>query len=343
MLNLPNIAPLDQDLDAEIREKIDAKTKPLGSLGKLEAVARQIALIQNTRSPRASGCELLLFAGDHGIAESGVSAFPAEVTRQMVLNFAGGGAAANVFANQHGIPIKIIDTGVLGDPVEFDQVISRRLGGGTNNFLHDRAMKREVMEDALSNGIALIKEIESAFVAFGEMGIANTSSAAMLVHKLSDYSLSELVGRGTGLDDAGLAQKLTILEKAANRTNRHLSPLDALEQYGGFEIATMCGAMLGAAAEGKTLLVDGYIATSALLTASHIQSNVLDYCVFCHNSAESGHALMLESLNATALVDLNLRLGEGTGALLAWPLIQSACYMINQMASFADAGVSDKT
>lgn len=343
MLNLPTIKKIDSSLKSDIQHKIDHKTKPPGSLGKIESLARQLSLIQQDLNPVAHSCELLLFAGDHGIAESGVSAFPPEVTQQMVLNFLAGGAAANVFANQNQVSLKIIDTGVKGQPIESEQLISLRIAAGTENFLHQAAMSSEQLEQALTNGIALANDSKSDFLAFGEMGIGNTSSAAMLVHKVTGYSLSQLVGRGTGLDDIGLANKLSILEDAATRTDVQLAPLHCLKEYAGFEIATMCGAMLGGAASGKCLLIDGYIATSALLLAAKINPEILDYSVFCHASAEPGHQLMLAELKANALLDMDLRLGEGTGALLAWPLIQSACSMMKHMASFEDAGVSEKT
>lgn len=348
LISLPIVPPIDRSLTAAIQRAIDSKTKPLGALGQLEQLAKKIALVQQSVTPVATGCQLLLFAADHGIAQAGVSAYPPEVTRQMVLNFLAGGSAANVFSQQNDVDMLVVDAGVAGEPILHDDLCSKRIAAGTRNFLDEPAMSTEQVATALNAGMELGAGTDSSsgsafpFVAFGEMGIGNSSSAAMIAHKLSGYSLQEIVGRGTGLDDAGLEQKLTILQRASARTEKRLDPLSCLREYGGFEIAMMAGAMIGAASVGRCLLVDGFISTSAMLIAQALRPTLLDYAIFTHNSAESGHAVMLKGLGESAVLDLDLRLGEGTGALLAWPIIRCAVHMLNDMASFESSGVSNK-
>lgn len=330
----------DARLAAAIRAKIDGKTKPLGALGRIEALAAQIAAFQGTTEPRAETCTLTIFAGDHGIAEDGVSAYPQAVTRQMVLNFLAGGAASNVFAATLGIPVTVVDAGVAGEPLTHPHLISRRAGPGTANFRHRPAMTGDEAAFALAAGREIGFSGGADAAVFGEMGIANTASAAMLAHKITGLDLAPLVGRGTGLDDAGLATKRRVLAEAARRTAATLEPLDALTEYGGFEIAMMAGAMIGAAAAGRIVLVDGFIATAAALVAARLEPATGRALVHAHVSAESGHRPLLDALGATPLLALDLRLGEGTGALLAWPLVRAAAAMLRDMASFSGAGVS---
>lgn len=324
---------------ADLQRKIDMKTKPFGALGRIEELAFQIATVQGTFLPKMQTCQLTIFAADHGIAAEGVSAFPQEVTRQMVLNFLSKGAAANVFAASTGAELRVVDAGVAGAPFNEPALLDRRIGPGTLNFLNGPAMTSHQAEDALQKGRELGADGDWDAVAFGEMGIANTSSAAMLAHKITGVGLDVLTGRGTGLDDDGLSAKEATLRQAADRTGL-LTAKDALVQYGGFEIAMMAGAMQGAATANRIVLVDGFIATAAALVASKLDPISRQAMVFAHKSHEKGHATMLDALAAEPLLDLHLRLGEGTGALLAWPLLQAAAAMLNDMASFEDAGIS---
>ena len=339
MLDLPAI-PTDHD-DA-IWRAIDAKTKPPGSLGEMEALAARIARVQGTLRPRLRRCRLTLFAGDHGVAAECVSAYPQAVTRQMVANFLAGGAAANVFARANDVELRVVDAGVAGDPVDMPGILSRRIAPGTRNFAVEPAMTSEQCNAALRAGKALGAEAEDAVdaAAFGEMGIANTSSATLVAHKLTGAPLDVLTGRGTGLDDDGLAHKRSVLARAAARTAERLGALDALREYGGFEVAMMAGAMIGAARAGAVVIVDGFIASAAALAANELAPALRDYLVFAHRSAEPGHAAVLDALEARPILDLGMRLGEGTGALLAWPILRSAAAMLSEMASFESAGVS---
>ncbi|WP_025312281.1 nicotinate-nucleotide--dimethylbenzimidazole phosphoribosyltransferase [Roseicyclus elongatus] len=322
-----------------LQRKIDLKTKPPGSLGRIEDLAAQIATVQKTLTPRMETCQLTIFAADHGIAQEGVSAFPAEVTRQMVLNFLGGGAAANVFARSVGVDLRVVDAGVSGAPFEAEGLIDRRIAAGTASFASGPAMTDAQCAAALEAGQILGADGAWDAVAFGEMGIANTATAAALGHKLTGIELDILVGRGTGLDESGLSHKRAVLEQAAARTG-DLTPAKALAEYGGFEIAMMAGAMQGAAASGRIVIVDGFIATAAALAAVRLRPETRAAMVFSHRSAEQGHAALLGALAAEPLLSLDLRLGEGTGALLAWPLLKAAAAMLNDMASFDEAGVA---
>ena len=265
MFDLP---PVSRALDAAIRHAIDSKTKPLGALGIVESLAAQVARLQGTLTPRLDRCRLTLFAGDHGIAHEGVSAYPQAVTRQMVANFLAGGAAANVFARANGVDLQVVDAGVAGDPLDSRELVSLRIAAGTRNFAVEPAMSGEQCDEALRAGHDLGAGIAADAAAFGEMGIANTSSASLIAHKLTGAGLDALIGRGTGLDDEGLAHKRAVLERAARRTGERLDARAALREYGGFEIAMMAGAMIGAARSGAIVLVDGFIAGAAALAAA---------------------------------------------------------------------------
>ena len=339
------IIPPDAALSAAIRHRIDTKTKPLGALGQLEALAHQIALVQQTLTPALHRPHVLVFAADHGIAQAGVSQYPPEVTHQMVRNFAGGGAAINVFCRQHGLGLTIVDAGVRGSFADLPAVRDEKIAEGTRNFLHEPAMSAAQCADALRRGARLTDELHAAgcnVLGVGEMGIGNTSAAAVLMHLLTGRPLAECVGRGTGLDAAGLAHKLATLTQAvAAHPGIGPDPLAVLATFGGFEIAQMCGALLRAAEHGMLLLIDGFIASAALLVAARLAPAVLGYCVFCHESGEQGHRLLLAELGGQPLLRLGLRLGEGTGAALAYPLVQAAAAFLNEMASFESAGVSD--
>ena len=323
-----------------IQSAIDNKTKPLGALGEIETLAAQIANIQQTLTPQADTCRLTIFAADHGMALAGVSAFPQAVTRQMVLNFLTEGAAANVFARSVGAEIQVVDAGVCGDPIVHERLLQKRIGNGTANAVERPAMTPDQVRSALASGSALGHDGNEAVACFGEMGIGNTSSASLVAAKVLGLPVTEITGRGTGLDDDGLQRKSALLEIAATRTDAQLDAKAALEEYGGFEIAMMTGAMLGAAAAGKIVIVDGFIASAAALAASRIAPESRANMVFAHQSAEAGHARILDALEARPLLQLNMRLGEGTGALLAFPLVRAAADMLRDMASFESAGVS---
>lgn len=341
-----DIPPLDYRLMPEIKARIDNKTKPLGALGRLEEIALKVGLVQSTLTPRLTRPVILVFAGDHGVVEEGVSPFPQAVTRQMVQNFLTGGAAINIFARQNGIDLRIVDAGVNHAFDPHPALVDAKVGMGTQNFLKSQAMTEEQCQQAMTKGAQLAQaEIRagSNVLGFGEMGIGNTSAAAALMSVLCDLPLEQCVGRGAGHDDAGLSRKLATLQQAVEyHACKREDPLQALARLGGFEIAMMAGAMLAAAERKTLLLIDGFIATSALLVASCITPAVLDYCLFSHCSDESGHALMLRQLKAEPLLDLGLRLGEGTGAALAYPLVQAAVNFLNEMASFESASVSRK-
>lgn len=326
-------------LAARIRQTIDSKTKPLGALGRIEDLAAQIAMVQGSVAPVMTRCTLTIFAADHGIAHAGVSAFPQVVTGQMVLNFLAGGAAANVFARVNGVALQVVDAGVAGEPIDHPALIRHRIAPGTANFLTGPAMSGEQAQHALAAGRTVARAAVGEALAFGEMGIANTATAAVLAHKLSGLPLADLVGRGTGLDDAGLARKRAILEQAAART-ADLTPDQAMAEYGGFEIVMMAGAMLETAASRRIVLVDGFIATAAALLAIRLEPVSRAAMVFAHASHEAGHRALLTHLDARPLLELDMRLGEGTGALLAWPMLRAAAAMMTDMASFAEAGVS---
>ena len=339
----------DRGIAAALHNKIDRKTKPLGALGLLEKTALKIGLIQQSLTPALNNPQMLVFAGDHGAAKAGVSAFPQEVTWQMVENFLAGGAAINVFARQNGFGLSVVDAGVAHD--FGDQragLIDVKVAAGTANYIEQPAMTVAQCAQAIEQGAGIVLGLAAAgcnVVGFGEMGIGNTAAASLLTHCLTGLPLADCVGRGTGLDDAGLARKQDLLDQALVRYRNgggDNDPFTVLAEFGGFEIASMVGAMLAAAEAKMVLLIDGFIVGSAALVASRLAPALLDYCVFCHRSAEAGHRTQLLAMGAEPLLDLGLRLGEGTGAALAYPLVQSAVAFLNEMASFESAGVSDQ-
>ena len=322
---------------------INNKTKPLGSLGVLESLAKQIGLIQNTREVALTQPAILVFAADHGIVAEGVSAYPQDVTWQMVENFLARGAAINVFATQNNCELRVIDAGVNHDFGPRDGLIDRKLAHGTRNFAQEPAMSRATCEAALAAGMALAAELDGNVVGFGEMGIGNTTAAAALMHKLTRIPVAQCVGAGTGLSLDGILHKQRVIEAAVAKHGGASEPLEVLATFGGLEIAMMAGAMLKAAELRTVLLIDGFIVTSALLVAARMQPAILDYCVFSHCSDESGHKQMLDALDAKPLLQLGLRLGEGTGCALALPLLHAAVNFLNQMATFESAQVSEKS
>lgn len=342
------ISAPDTGLAAALQAKIDQKTKPLGALGQLESVAKKIGLIQQSLAPRLVQPQMLVFAGDHGAAKAGVSAFPQDVTWQMVENFLAGGAAINVFARQNGMGLSVVDAGVAHDFGVRPGLIDAKVAPGTENYLEKPAMTAQQCAQAIEHGAGIVRALAAKgcnVVGFGEMGIGNTAAASLITHCLTGVSLADCVGRGTGLDDAGLARKQGLLEQAVQRYRQaggDNAPLAVLAEFGGFEIAMMTGAMLAAAEARMVLLVDGFIVSAAALVAARLCPALTDYCVFCHRSAEPGHVASLQAMQAEPLLGLGLRLGEGTGAALAYPLIQAAVSFLNEMASFASAGVSEK-
>jgi nicotinate-nucleotide--dimethylbenzimidazole phosphoribosyltransferase len=336
----------DEALRQQVQHDLDTKTKPVGSLGRLEALALRLALAQGVARPRLQSPQLVVFAADHGLAAQGVSAFPAEVTRQMVLNYLAGGAAVSVLARQHGIAVTVADCGVAAEFAPQPGLVVAKVAGverGSADASRGPAMSPAQCTQAIANGRALVAGLPGNALLLGEMGIGNTSSAALLMARLTSEPLDACVGRGTGLDDAGLARKRAVLEGALAANASALQPLDALAALGGLEIATMVGAVQQAAAQRRVVMVDGFITTAAVAVAAALQPEVLRCCVFAHTSNESGHARWLRHLGVEPLLDLGLRLGEGSGGALAWPLLESACRILAEMASFESAGVSGRS
>ena len=317
LVNLENPA-----LQAKLQNLLDNKTKPLGSLGRLEQIAVQIGLILQTTQPVLQQPQMLVCAGDHGLARQGVSAYPQDVTWQMVENFLAGGAAVSVLARQHGIALTVADCGVAHDFAPREQLRLCKVAPGTADSTQGPAMTAEQCQQAIANGRALVQSLPGNALMLGEMGIGNTSAAALLLARLGGHDIALCTGAGTGLDDAGIQRKTAILARALAANPQATQPLDALAALGGFEIATMVGAFLQAAQENRVILVDGFIVCAALLVAARMEPLVLQRCIFAHQSNERGHALMLQTLGAKPLLDLGMRLGEGSGAATAWPLLQ---------------------
>ncbi|GAA4278269.1 nicotinate-nucleotide--dimethylbenzimidazole phosphoribosyltransferase [Aquimarina mytili] len=330
-------------LEKTIQEKIDNKTKPIGALGMLEKVALQIGMIQNTDLPKLTKPTILVFAGDHGIAKKGeVNPYPQEVTAQMVYNFLNGGAAINVLCKQNNIDLKIVDAGVNHDFGSITGLIDAKIDFGTQNYQHQSAMSPKQCNAAIKKGADIVTETYndgSNIIGFGEMGIGNTSSASLLMSFYTKTPIAECVGSGTGLHGEAIKVKQKVLTEVYN-TYTPSTHMDMLMYYGGFEIVMMVGAILRAAELKMTIIIDGFIVTSALLAANAMHPEVLDYCIFAHTSGEQGHQKMLDFLKKEPLVNLGMRLGEGTGTAVAYPIIVSSINFLNQMASFESAGVS---
>ena len=331
---------------SEIQAAIDTKTKPLGSLGILEDLASKICEIQQTIQPKLNHPHLLVFAADHGLAREGVSQYPQEVTAQMVLNFLNGGAAINVFARQNNLHLRIIDAGVNADFDEYNEdFVNLKVAKGTRNILTEPAMTDRELDECLEAGASVVRKISEEgcnVVGFGEMGIGNTSSASLLMSNLLSLPIEECVGAGTGLESEGIKRKVRILKNAKDRHNPP-NPKSSLQIFGGLEIAQMCGAMLKGYRRNMILLIDGFIASAACLIAWKLEPGLLRNCIFSHVSAEKGHGLMLEKMNVKPVLQLGMRLGEGTGCAVVYPIIQSAVNFMNEMATFESAGVSGKT
>lgn len=339
------IPPVNHLLLPSILQKINQKTKPVGALGKLEEIASRICLIQQTLQPQLRHPHMLVFAGDHGITKEGVSNYPAEVTYQMVLNFLNQGAAINVFCKQNNLALKVIDAGVNGDFSAHPSLIQQKIAKGTRNFAYEPAMTQDECELAIYLGASVVQRIHQQgtnVVGFGEMGIGNTTSASALMHAFTRIPLEDCVGKGTGLNERQREHKQEVIQKAMGYYTLE-TPLDILATFGGLEIAQMCGAMLQAAEYKMVLLIDGFIATASLLAAAQFYPAIVDYCLFCHQSSEKGHIHLLNYLQVQAILNLDLRLGEGTGCALAYPIIQAAVNFLNEMASFESAGVSQNS
>ncbi|AMN49321.1 nicotinate-nucleotide--dimethylbenzimidazole phosphoribosyltransferase [Psychrobacter sp. P2G3] len=345
---LPTIANIENnDLRQQLQQIIDLKTKPLGALGRLETLALQLGMIQGTLTPHINQPQIRVFAADHGLTKHGTSAYPSAVTAQMVYNFLQGGAAINVLARQHNIELKVVDAGVNADFAnspfkDHPQLLDYKVRHGSRDALAEPAMTEAECLAALENGMKVVENLTGNLLIVGEMGIGNTSAASLLLARLGDVPIADCIGRGTGLDDAGLQHKTDILTQVLQRHSEAQSPLDVLAALGGLEIAMMAGALIQAASERRILLIDGFIASSALLVAERLTPGVAQYAIFAHHSVEPGHAHLLKLLNAEPLLNMGMRLGEGSGAALAYPLLQSACAIINEMASFSDAGISEQ-
>ena len=353
-MNIPAID--DRTLMEALQRKLDAKTKPLGALGRIEALALQIGLILGSEAPELKQPQLVVFAADHGLAARGVSAYPSDVTWQMVENFLAGGAAVSVLARQHGLALTVVDCGVshafapraAGAGAASPTLLVRKIAPGTADSSTGPAMTAAQCERALANGRELVDGLPGNALLLGEMGIGNTSAASLLLARLGGHDIADCVGAGTGLDGPGVERKCGILRGVLRLHAQAREPLQALAAFGGFEIATMVGAVLRAAEQRRVIVVDGFIATAAVLVARALAPDTTQRCIFSHRSGETGHSLMLGHLGpapgtpARPLLDLGLRLGEGSGAALAWPLLVSACALLREMASFESAAVSTR-
>lgn len=339
---LAALGPVDHAAGHRVALHLDNLTKPPGSLGRLEKLAVMLAVISGEALPRVSSPGVLVFAADHGVAAEGVSAFPQEVTAQMVANFVSGGAAINVFARQIGARLEVIDVGVAASLPGLG-VVDEKVRRGTANMVEMDAMHRDQAVSAIEAGIRAAERAVDAgcrCLIVGEMGIANTTASSALLAALTEAPVAGLIGSGTGITDERLAHKQAVIERAlAERAPDRDDPLDVLAKLGGLEIAAMTGAYLGGAAHRVPLLVDGFIATVAALLACRLEPDTRDYLIFGHRSREPGHAHALAALDAQPLLDLELCLGEGTGAALAYPLLEAACRVLHEMATFDDIGI----
>ena len=341
------IPALSPDWFLRAQEKIDNKTKPLGSLGRIEELAVRLSAMQESDMPRADRKLLLVFAADHGITAEGVSAFPSEVTAQMAMNFLAGGAAINVFCRHYGIEHYLVDVGVQGDLPDHPLLIKAKIRPGTSNFAIEPAMAKEEVLAALKAGadafLGLYQRTGCDVFGLGEIGIGNTTAASAIISAATGLPPADVTGRGTGVDDQGLARKIEVIVKALNL--HRPDPKDGLailSAVGGFEIAAMCGAMLAAAEKRCCVVLDGVISTAAGLIAWLLCPRMADYMIAGHRSVEIGQMSALNKMGLKPLLSLDMRLGEGTGAAIAISLVDLAARMQREMASFADAGVSGR-
>ena len=336
----------DEAIRGAALRRLDSLTKPLGALGRLEPLAAQVCAAQRTLEPVIAHPVALVFAADHGVADRGVSAYPRAVTEQMVKNFLSGGAAISVLARQQAIELWIVDAGVDGDCGSHPRLIDAKVRRGTRDLAAEAAMSEAECRQALERGRDLIDRLVPSggnTVLLGEMGIGNTAAAALLMHGLTDLPLADCVGRGTGLDDAGLERKRAVLASAFRRRPPPQDPIELLAEFGGYEIAMLVGAVMGAAARRHLIIVDGFTVTVAAALAARIEPKVLDYCIFGHCSAEHAHRALLAYLSVQPLLDLGMRLGEGSGAAVALSVVRAAVALFTGMATFEGAGVSEKT
>lgn len=339
-----NVRPLDRSIACEIQDKIDNLTKPKGSLGRLEEIAMQIGLIQHTDTPVLTAPHNVLFAADHGIIEEGVSVSPKEVTWQQLSHFTKGGAGINFLCEQHGFRLVLVDAGVDYDIPYGRGIIDMKVRRSTRNFLNEPAMTTGELELCLKRGAKVVSEIQTStgcnIISFGEMGSGNTSSSSVWMHLFTDIPLKLCIGAGAGLDSAGIRHKYDVLSRALDNYSGDGSVKSYLAWFGGYEMAMTIGAMLRSAELGMTIIVDGFIMTSCILAASRLYPAVLDYAIFGHQGDESGHRLMLEAMGVKPILHLGMRLGEGSGAVCSYPIIESAIRMINRMDSFGDVNVT---
>ncbi|MEI6208702.1 MAG: nicotinate-nucleotide--dimethylbenzimidazole phosphoribosyltransferase [Desulfuromonadales bacterium] len=344
---LERITPINSEMLQQAQILLDNKTKPLDSLGRLEEFARRIVAISGSRQPDISKKVVFTFAGDHGIVEEGVSLFPREVTPQMVLNFLSGGAGINVLARHVGADVRVVDVGVDYEFEDAPGLIRKKVARGTRNFTKGPAMSREEMLVALTVGIELADQCKTegiGLVGTGEMGIGNTTPSSAIIAAISGKTVAEVTHRGTGIGDDALANKIRVIERglAINCPDAN-DPLDVLAKVGGLEIAAITGLVLGCAANSIPVVIDGFISTAGALIASEMHPCVRDYIFAAHQSVEIGHRFMLDRIRAVPILDLNLRLGEGTGAALAMTLIEAGVKVLKEMATFEQAGVSNRT
>ena len=342
------ITPPQEDLRPGAQRKIDNKTKPLGALGKLEDLAVQLSLIQNSLNPAITTKALFVFAGDHGIAAEGVSAFPAEVTGQMVQNFLAGGAAINVICRHHDIAINVVDMGVNADFEDHPILLQKKVRKGTRNFAVENAMSPEEAAQALENGAAVFNAAHNRrpidIVGLGEMGIANTTSATAIICAVTGVSPFEATGRGTGVDDMGLEHKTKVIQKALDLHKPDPADgFDILQRLGGFEVAGIAGAALAAASQGTAVVLDGVISTAAGLIAYLINPDIQGYLIAGHRSVEVSQKAALEHMQLKPVIDFGMRLGEGTGAAMTIDVVDAACRIMREMASFDEAEVSQQS
>jgi len=342
---IEKIEPVDQDLMEEAQKRLDFLTKPQGSLGRLEELAKKLVGITREKDPEVDKKVVIVMAGDHGIVAEGVSAYPQEVTPQMVYNFIRGGAAINVLAKHVGADVVVVDMGVATDLEDDTGVVSKKIGYGTKNFAKGPAMTREEAVQAIQAGIEVVESIENLnILATGEMGIGNTTPSSAIIATFSGCNVEEVTGRGTGVDDEGLKKKVAAIEKGLAINNPDpADALDVLSKVGGFEIAGLAGCVLAAAANKIPVVIDGFISTAGALIATELAPTAKEYIIASHMSQEIGHRLMLERMGLTPLLDLGFRLGEGTGAALAMGLVEAGIKILKEMATFADAGVSERT
>lgn len=332
-----------KEIEKDLLTKIDFLTKPKGSLGKLEKLAARIGLIQQTLSPKLSKPHNILFAADHGIIEEGVTVSPKEVTWQQLSHFSHGGAGINFLCDQHGFKLVLVDAGVDYDIPKGKGIIDCKIRKSTRNYLHGPAMTPEECDLAIERGAAVVDQVYADgcnVVSFGEMGSGNTSSSSMWMHAFTGIPLADCIGAGAGLDKPGIGHKLDVLTRAWENYSGDGSPESYIAWFGGYEMVMAVGGMLRAAELGMIIIVDGFIMTACILAASKLNPAVLDYAIFGHQGDESGHKLMLQALNADPILHLDLRLGEGSGAVCAYPIIDSAVRMINEMDNFQSVGVT---